>query len=53
MTFLEVLQLLIDNLAVPILVAIGGGLAVIASKWMEKIGNSITLKNEIVPYTAD
>ena len=47
MSFIEILQLLIDNLAVPILIAIGGGLALIASKWIEKIGNSITLKNEI------
>ena len=47
MSFLEILQLLIDNLAVPILVAIGGGLAIIAGKWIDKIGNSITVKNEI------
>ena len=42
-----IFQTIIDNLAVPILLAIGGGLAVIATKWTEKIGNSITVKNEI------
>ena len=47
MSFLEVIQIIIDNLAVPILIAIGGGLAVIAGKWIEKIGDSITVKNEI------
>ena len=44
---MEILQMILDNIGVPILIAIGGGLAIIATKWTEKIGNSITLKNEI------
>lgn len=43
----QIFQVILDNLAVPILLAIGGGLAVIATKWTDKIGNSITVKNEI------
>ena len=42
-----IIQTIIDNLAVPILFAIGTGLGVIATKWTEKIGKSVTVKNEI------
>lgn len=47
MEFISLIQTVIDHLGIPILIAIGGGFAVIASKWTEKIGNSITIKNEI------
>ena len=40
-------QLILDNLAVPILFAIGGGIAVWIGKWTDKVGNSIMVKNEI------
>lgn len=43
----QVFQAILDNLAVPVLLAIGGGIAVIVTKWLDKIGNSITIKNEI------
>ena len=47
MDFFTVFQTIIDNLAAPILLAIGTGIAVIATKWTDKIGNSVTVKNEI------
>lgn len=47
MDWYQIFQVILDNLAVPILIAIGGGLTVIATKWTDKIGNSITIKNEI------
>lgn len=43
----QVFQVILDNLAVPILLALGGGIAVIVTKWTEKIGKSVTVKNEI------
>jgi len=43
----QVFQVILDNLAVPILLALGGGIAVLVTKWTEKIGKSVTVKNEI------
>jgi phage gpG-like protein len=47
MEFSMIFQTILDNLAVPILIALGGGIAVIVTKWTEKIGKSVTIKNEI------
>ena len=43
----NLIQLILDNLAVPIMFAIGGGIAMWIGKWTDKIGNSIAVKNEI------
>ena len=42
-----IIQTIIDNLAAPILIAIGGAIALLINKWADKIGNSVTVKNEI------
>jgi len=42
-----IFQTILDNLAVPILIAVGGGIALIVNKYFEKITNSIAVKNEI------
>jgi len=42
-----IFQYIIDNLAVPVLIAIGGGIALIVNKYFDKITKSIEVKNEI------
>lgn len=47
MGFYQLFQIILDNLAIPILLAFCGGLTFIVKKWADKIVNSITIKNEI------
>lgn len=43
----QILQTVLDNLGVPVFGAIGAAMAFVISKWGNKIGDSVIIKNEI------
>ena len=43
----SIIQSIIENIAIPAIVAFGGGVSLFIGRWVNKIGKSITLKNEI------
>lgn len=47
MDWYSIFQAILNNLGVPILLALGTGIGVLVTKWTEKIGKSIMIKNEI------